>query len=723
MTDLTPVRFGASLELKNSAARKPVDRKHLTSFDGGATSGDAFTFRQAPVRFGNGWNPSPGYTGDDPGLKPAGEDEDTKTAFLREVGDHIAQHTRLVSPDDEALSPCRDFKGMRPQQVEQLLETIDRNWLRHAFLTSDNPELVDGVLLGFYERLPEGVKVIEVDDINSLARQFRELASELDSDGSGTEFMFPGMPKPKKKPQAQEALRSLEQEFATQLYESFKQKYDLKKTDKVVLVAKDVELDGGPEQAKKLWDILEKLDIDLHVVATGKVPSPEELTNNPMAAMMPDFMKTIMGAMKDFMGKRFDNVQFITVPHIRAEEWPAILNKDSNAIGKAAGKIMRHHGFTFSSEAFTQFMGAVAVEYSEKPTMQDVLAELDQFGSFFNKTRQADQTEAAPEDIHRYVKTVLAKRNSMSDINPMEELGSMMVPNPFNVIKHSDVTFADIIGHGDAKEAIMDVLDPYNRLLYEAGKGSTHSNVTTVMLVGPPGTGKTELARAAAGEFNGTMIEANAAQLMNQYQASGSVNTNRLKKLVQTASSDVVVVFLDEIDAVGSREGGGISSEERRTLNSLLTTLQGAGKQFNKTVLFMFATNKPDALDDALLSRVERQIHVGPPSVGERKDIWQLHLQKANIQPSEDIDWDRLASLTNGRVGRDIFFMVKGIKKDLIRRMPVAEKQKIVSDPELLKSFNVPATQQDLERGIKLYDQEHQAGKPKGRMGFIPEPE
>lgn len=218
--------------------------------------------------------------------------------------------------------------------------------------------------------------------------------------------------------------------------------------------------------------------------------------------------------------------------------------------------------------------------------------------------------------------------------------------------KDQKVTFKEVAGLYGAKDEVMEVVDflknpkKYTSLGGKIPKG--------VLLVGPPGTGKTMLAKAVAGEANVPFFSISGSDFVEMFVGVGA---SRVRDLFRQAKEKApCIVFIDEIDAVGRARGKnvGFSSNDERenTLNQLLTEMDGFGS--NSGVIVMAATNRSDILDKALMraGRFDRQIHVELPDLNERKEIFEVHLK--NIKKGEDFDLDFLAKHTPGFSGADI---------------------------------------------------------------------
>ena len=214
------------------------------------------------------------------------------------------------------------------------------------------------------------------------------------------------------------------------------------------------------------------------------------------------------------------------------------------------------------------------------------------------------------------------------------------------------VTFKDVAGLYGAKDEVMEIVDFLkNPTKYTALGGKIPKGA---LLVGPPGTGKTMLAKAVAGEANVPFFSISGSDFVEMFVGVGASRVRDLFR--QAKEKSPCIVFIDEIDAVGrarSKNGGFSSNDEREnTLNQLLTEMDGFGT--NSGVIILAATNRADILDKALMraGRFDRQIHVELPDIKERQEIFQVHLR--DLKLAEDFDLEFLAKHTPGFSGADI---------------------------------------------------------------------
>ena len=214
------------------------------------------------------------------------------------------------------------------------------------------------------------------------------------------------------------------------------------------------------------------------------------------------------------------------------------------------------------------------------------------------------------------------------------------------------IKFKDVAGEEEAKELLQEIVDflhnpeKYREVGAKMPKGA--------LLVGPPGTGKTMLAKAVAGEADVPFFSLSGSDFVEMFVGVGA---SRVRDLFRQAKEKApCIIFIDEIDAVGRARGKnpsmGGNDERENTLNQLLTEMDGFGS--NSGVIILAASNRVDILDKALLraGRFDRQIHVDLPDLNERKEVFGVHLKPLKLDHSVDIDL--LARQTPGFSGADI---------------------------------------------------------------------
>src|SRR5207253_7534602 len=218
--------------------------------------------------------------------------------------------------------------------------------------------------------------------------------------------------------------------------------------------------------------------------------------------------------------------------------------------------------------------------------------------------------------------------------------------------RETGVTFADVAGVEEAKEELQEIID---FLRYPQKYATLGGRIPKgVLLVGSPGTGKTLLARAVAGEASVPFFSLSGSDFVEMFVGVGAARVRDLFKQAQEKAP--CIVFIDELDAVGRSRGRGqlpgANDERENTLNSLLVEMDGFAT--DSGVIILAATNRPDVLDSALLrpGRFDRQISIDKPDIAGREQIFKVHLKP--IKLSKDLDIKKLAAQTPGFAGAEI---------------------------------------------------------------------
>ena len=213
------------------------------------------------------------------------------------------------------------------------------------------------------------------------------------------------------------------------------------------------------------------------------------------------------------------------------------------------------------------------------------------------------------------------------------------------------IKFDDVAGEDEAKENLTEVVnylhDPskYQEIGASMPKG--------ILLVGPPGTGKTMLAKAVAGEANVPFFSMSGSEFVEMFVGMGASKVRDLFK--QAKEKAPCIVFIDEIDAIGQKRSGGQyggNDEREQTLNQLLTEMDGF--EGNNGVIILAATNRPESLDPALTrpGRFDRRVPVELPDLKGREEILKVHARKIKI--AEDVDFNKIARMASGASGAEL---------------------------------------------------------------------
>ncbi|MGM9537739.1 MAG: ATP-dependent zinc metalloprotease FtsH [Candidatus Onthomonas sp.] len=255
--------------------------------------------------------------------------------------------------------------------------------------------------------------------------------------------------------------------------------------------------------------------------------------------------------------------------------------------------------------------------------------------------------------IGRYMSKKLTDRatgpNSM--LFGMGGTGGMGKSGAKVYVQSSDgIKFSDVAGEDEAKENLAEIVDylhnpeKYREIGASMPKG--------VLLVGPPGTGKTMLAKAVAGEANVPFFSMSGSEFVEMFVGMGA---SKVRDLFQQAKEKApCIVFIDEIDAIGQKRDGRIGGNDEReqTLNQLLTEMDGF--EGNNGVIILAATNRPESLDPALTrpGRFDRRVPVELPDLKGREEILKVHARK--IKVAEDVDFSKIARMASGASGAEL---------------------------------------------------------------------
>ena len=213
------------------------------------------------------------------------------------------------------------------------------------------------------------------------------------------------------------------------------------------------------------------------------------------------------------------------------------------------------------------------------------------------------------------------------------------------------IHFSDVAGEDEAKESLAEIVDYLHNPQKYTEVGA--SMPKGVLLVGPPGTGKTMLAKAVAGEANVPFFSISGSEFVEMFVGMGASKVRDLFK--QAKEKAPWIVFIDEIDAIGQKRSGGQyggNDEREQTLNQLLTEMDGF--ESNNGVIILAATNRPESLDPALTrpGRFDRRVPVELPDLKGREEILKVHAKK--IKVAEDVDFNKIARMASGASGAEL---------------------------------------------------------------------
>ena len=296
--------------------------------------------------------------------------------------------------------------------------------------------------------------------------------------------------------------------------------------------------------------------------------------------------------------------------------------------------------------------------------------------------------------------------------NPLQSLNQKKDLIDVNKV---DIRFSDVAGCDEAKNELVEVVEflkqpeRFIRAGAKIPKG--------VLLEGEPGTGKTLLARAVAGEAGVNFIAASGSEFIEMFVGVGA---SRVRSLFEKAKENSpCVIFIDEIDAVGRQRGAGFNSgndEREQTLNELLTNMDGFEKQTG--IIVLAATNRADILDSALVrpGRFDRKINVPLPDIIGRKDISKVHFKNKNI--TNDVSLGDIAALTGGFSGADIANLANEAAILSVRYNQTQITPKCVIDAYEKMTIGLPAISENREQEVLELVAYHEVGHALTAMLF-----
>ena len=242
------------------------------------------------------------------------------------------------------------------------------------------------------------------------------------------------------------------------------------------------------------------------------------------------------------------------------------------------------------------------------------------------------------------------------------------------------IHFSDVAGEDEAKESLAEIVDYLHNPAKYTDVGA--SMPKGLLLVGPPGTGKTMLAKAVAGEANVPFFSMSGSEFVEMFVGMGASKVRDLFK--QAKEKAPCIVFIDEIDAIGKKRDGqlGGNDEREQTLNQLLTEMDGF--ESNNGVIILAATNRPESLDPALTrpGRFDRRVPVELPDLKGREEILKVHARK--IKAAEDVDYHTIARMASGASGAELANIVNEAALRAVRN-----GRSIVTQADLEESIEV----------------------------------
>lgn len=607
-------------------------------------------------------------------------------------GGKPANLTDHIKPLQEDAPDLDAYKEAGAPFADKLSEITSRAYLHNAVLKSDNEQMKKGILMKLKEKLgqqpifsvdcaPEKIAGLKRDEQGGVLTQaFSEPADKL------------GLPKDKP-------------------------------TVLVLNNAPNSELDH-----LKRMDAYQRIkDQNPHfrfIINDATAKESGSAEDNLKAAVI----KSIFGGKESASSAEPAPFEVLEVPSVNARQWHGIIQKD-----KQAQYILKHWKLNFPQDTFKEFLEALQRQSQAPLTHHQILSELDALGSFIRVRKQDASSEVKKQHINQFSREVVNARKKPDKLDSNSP--ASMMPKPYTIINSSDIKtkLEDVVGHDDAKAILTQALEAvkYPTLYEYLDEGDEDAQNNNVLLLGEPGGGKTMLARAIAGQGKGTFISSTGSQFVNMIVGMGANNVRRLKAAIEEAPDDMVVVFIDEIDTLGSRGGeagsgskdmNGLAAnrEETQTINEFLAFTEGVS-QGNKKVLLIGATNRPFALDDAILSRFHHKLEIQKLNPEQRKEVLEKQMAQKKLKADPSVDLEQMAKLTEGFRGRDLRNLMKLAKQEIIRRIPRQEKERLEHDAQARSRFELKLTNEILQKA--LHDVKEGIKNASGKKEESPPPE
>jgi len=332
---------------------------------------------------------------------------------------------------------------------------------------------------------------------------------------------------------------------------------------------------------------------------------------------------------------------------------------------------------------------------------------LDQIVELESSDRVADRWADVAENMREAAEHMEKKaesgesRSAKTDTGDIHSPGKDDEPVPATqyLIESPDIDFGDVGGMEDLKQTLREsVIDPLQRpeVYTKYGLGV----VNGVLLYGPPGTGKTYLTRALAGTLDYNYIELEASDLTSSLVGEAAENVAEVFEVAK--QSEPCLVFLDEIDSIATERSGGHQKtmSESQMITQFLTEMSGLG---DTKVVFIAATNLPDAIDGAAWRRFDKRIEVPPPDADGREAVMRIHLEERPVNRT-DLDWGELREETKGYTPSDIEILVDEAARNALVESDQSGEFVKIGNRHVLNAI------EEVEPSLKAWDQKQSEG-------------
>lgn len=316
-------------------------------------------------------------------------------------------------------------------------------------------------------------------------------------------------------------------------------------------------------------------------------------------------------------------------------------------------------------QAYEQYLRAAdillrCIQFTDNPELRQIYYERAQ--KYVKRCKQIKKGIASPTAT-THMKTGLTMRGEGED----EEAELSNAISSTIIAEKPDIKWSDVANLNTAKQALREaiILPMMRPDLFEGARKPWKG----ILLFGPPGCGKTLIAKAVASEVKATFFNVSAASIVSKWLGESE---KLIKELFTAArAKQPAIVFIDEVDSVATKREGDEVGGERRLKTQLMQEMDGVTSSSKDRVIVLGATNVPWELDPALRRRFEKRIYISMPEEAARKEIFKIHTRGVELE--KDVDFDELARLTEGYVGSDIAMICREALMMPIRELDAAD--------------------------------------------------
>lgn len=315
-------------------------------------------------------------------------------------------------------------------------------------------------------------------------------------------------------------------------------------------------------------------------------------------------------------------------------------------------------------QAYEQYLRAAdillrCIQFTDNPELRQIYYERAQ--KYVKRCKQIKKGAVSPRATTS-MKTGLTTREEGEDEEELSKAISSII-----IAEKPDIKWSDVANLNTAKQALREaiILPMMRPDLFEGARKPWKG----ILLFGPPGCGKTLIAKAVASEVKATFFNVSAASIVSKWLGESE---KLVKELFNAArAKQPAIVFIDEVDSVATKREGDEVGGERRLKTQLMQEMDGVTSSSKDRLIVLGATNVPWELDPALRRRFEKRIYINMPEEDARKEIFKIHTRGVELQ--NDIDFNELAKLTEGYVGSDIAMICREALMMPIRELDAAD--------------------------------------------------